>query len=66
MFCFINPLYTNGLILIQSTWDSPLYISRVSGYFFFSKYIVFTLSQDRFTLTNSVDPGEMPQQCRPR
>ena len=45
--------------LIQSTWDNPLYISRVTCYKF-QKNIVFLYEDLFFTLTNNVDSDEMP------
>ena len=49
-----TPLYTTGLM--QHTRNSPLYISRVSGYILLFFYF---LAEALFTLTNSLDPDEM-------
>ena len=44
---------------MQHTRNSPLYISRVSGYIL--KEYCYFLAEALFTLTNSVDPDKMPQ-----
>ena len=59
----VNPLYTNGLFLLFSYNKLGIvhYTYQGCQVISFKKNIDFFLSEDLFTITNSVDPDEVPQ-----